>query len=72
MNNMNVSGKVAQLYKANFESYTCTSKEDIPGEVFVANRQSEYWGEVIDLFEDGTFEHYGQFKGQELKFKFKP
>lgn len=63
---------VSQLHKANFESYVEGIGDDGEEfEIFVAHEQSDFFGECIDLYNDGTYTHYSQFKEQELKFKFK-
>ena len=56
---------------ANFDQYCDTVNEDgIRGIILVATQESEFFGEAIDLFEDGTYIHYNQFKGQTNKFSF--
>lgn len=57
--------------KAGFEIYCNTSNEDnIPGTILTnTNPKSPYNGECIDLFENGTFIQYSQFKGQATTYK---
>lgn len=66
MKKTNCLNAVSQLHNAGFESYVASNEV----EIFVATRGSNFYGECIDLFNDGTFDHYTQFKGRELKFKF--
>lgn len=56
---------------ANFEQYCDTVNEDgIRGIILVAPQESKYFGEAIDLFEDGTYIYYNRVKGQINKFSF--
>lgn len=67
------SDLVKQAVKAGFEDYCNTYNEyGLQGTIFTNTKKgSQFDGEVLDIFEDGTFTHYGQFKGQSLRFKFK-
>lgn len=71
-----------QLDNAGFKAYSDTFKynkgardKKIEGTIFKAGKDTEYNGEVLDIFEDGSFTHYSQFPEnhphyQPLKFKF--
>ena len=56
---------------AGFEVYCDTRNDDnIPGTILTnTNPKSQYNGECIDLFENGTFDQYSQFKGQSPTYK---
>lgn len=63
---------IKQAFAAGFEDYCNTyTQEGLQGLILTnTKKDSPYDGEVLDIFEDGTFTHYAQFKGQDLKFKF--
>ena len=68
---------VKQAIKAGFEDYCNTYNEDgLQGTIFTNTKTgSPFNGEVLDIFEDGTFTHYSQFADNHphyspLKFKF--
>lgn len=63
--------KVALAMKAGFEWYcNTTNDDDVSGEIYVAPHGNKYFGETLDIFEDGTHIHGVQFKGQKTKFQF--
>lgn len=57
--------------RAGFNIYCDTISDDgVFGTTLTnTNPSSKYNGECIDIFENDTYEHYSQFKEQELKFK---
>lgn len=59
--------RIAAAEKAGFEFYVLTWNEDgVTGCILTnTNPKSPFNGECIDLFEDGTYEQYCQFKGQQ-------
>lgn len=64
---------INQALNAGFEMYCDTRNDSNVRGIILTNtrKDSDYNGEVIDLFEDGTFVQYGQFKGLQPQFKFK-
>jgi hypothetical protein len=63
---------VSQLHKAGFEFHCNTFMQDgADGQIFLAEKGSEFGGEAVDIFEDGSHTIYSQFPGVVPKFKFK-
>lgn len=61
-----------QLEAAGFKLYVDTRNENgVTGSIMTnTDENSPFSGEVLDVFEDGTFAHYSQFKAADLHFKF--
>lgn len=70
---------IKQAIKAGFEEHQGTYKyadgvsgKIIEGSILLNTKPtSQFNGEVLDIYEDGSFDHYSQFKGTSLNFKFK-
>lgn len=62
---------IARAEKAGFQIYCDTRNEDSVCGTILTNTllSSPYNGECIDLFEDGTYFQYCQFKHQQPIFK---
>jgi len=62
--------RITHAINAGFEIYTNTWNENGEGAILINNQKdSIYEGECLDIFEDGSYRQYCQFKGQQPSFK---
>lgn len=58
--------RIHNAQKAGFEVYVSIQKDNAEGTIlFNTDVSSPYNGECIDIYEDGSYEQYCQFKGQQ-------
>lgn len=77
MTKISYQTRISQAQKAGFEIYSDTFKyadgvagERICGSILTnTKKNSPYDGEVLDLFEDDTYEHYSQFNQNHPHYK---